>query len=758
MKRLSFLLLVFICGTASTQTKRQIQNIEAFNRLYGYVRYFHPSDEASAIDWDHFAVYGSEKVLNCNSDVELQKALEELFLPLGPTIRIVNSKSKEKFDKKVLYPADTTKYKTISWQHRGLGGEPTNVYQSERTNRRSMPLPAFGTVTMSVDASAFQGSPFKLRGKVRLISGSGSGQLWARVDKKDKSRGFFDNMGDRPVKSSEWNEVEVSGTIDQGADQLFFGAMLVGKGYVEVDDLELSIKQGNAWETIRRCDFESDKIGESPEGMWSTSRGYKIQVSSTDSPAKTRLVSFRDIDGNENTLFKKRPHVGEVVRKELGPTLSAYVPLALFGNSSNTYPASDTTKLNSLNRALALTKKDIDSRPAEHLSARLGGLVIAWNVFQHFYPYFDVVKVDWSSAFRESVTRTFNDKTSHDYLLTLQEFTAKLKDGHIFVSGDYRVDEDDHMPPVGWEWVEEQLVVTKVIDETAGLKIGDVVTLVDGVLSRKHIENSAKYVSAATRGRLQYRVNQTSLSGPKNSKITVQVQSADKAVRYVTMERTLTFGEYWQKSEDTGLDPVTIVKPGIYYVNLDKATMEQIEGVLPELAKASVLICDLRGYPNNNHQLIQHLLSSRDTSSQWMRIPNIIYPDQENVAGWSSSGWKLGTKLPHISAKTFFLLDATAISYAESFMGFIEHYDLATIIGQPSAGTNGNVNKIKMPFGYTISWTGMKVVKHDGSQLHGVGILPDVYVSKTIKGIREGRDEFLEKALELAAEYQQKKN
>jgi len=46
--------------------------------------------------------------------------------------------------------------------------------------------------------------------------------------------------------------------------------------------------------------------------------------------------------------------------------------------------------------------------------------------------------------------------------------------------------------------------------------------------------------------------------------------------------------------------------------------------------------------------------------------------------------------------------------------------------------------------------TGMKVVKHDGSQHHGVGIQPNVFVSKTIGGVREGKDEFLEKALELA--------
>lgn len=41
--------------------------------------------------------------------------------------------------------------------------------------------------------------------------------------------------------------------------------------------------------------------------------------------------------------------------------------------------------------------------------------------------------------------------------------------------------------------------------------------------------------------------------------------------------------------------------------------------------------------------------------------------------------------------------------------------------------------------------------KHDDSHLHGIGFLSDVEVRPTIKGIIEGRDEVLEKAIELAS-------
>jgi C-terminal processing protease CtpA/Prc len=50
-----------------------------------------------------------------------------------------------------------------------------------------------------------------------------------------------------------------------------------------------------------------------------------------------------------------------------------------------------------------------------------------------------------------------------------------------------------------------------------------------------------------------------------------------------------------------------------------------------------------------------------------------------------------------------------------------------------------------------VVFTGMKVLKHDGSQLHHVGIRPTVPVERTIEGVRRGRDEALEAALRVVS-------
>ncbi len=114
-----------------------------------------------------------------------------------------------------------------------------------------------------------------------------------------------------------------------------------------------------------------------------------------------------------------------------------------------------------------------------------------------------------------------------------------------------------------------------------------------------------------------------------------------------------------------------------------------------------------------------------------------------------SGEWQIAPNAPFLGAPKAFITDGRAISYAESCLGIIEHYKLGEIVGQPTAGTNGNVNPFSLIGGYWVSWTGMKVLKHDGSQHHGVGILPTVPVERTIEGIAAGRDELLEEAIEV---------
>lgn len=102
-----------------------------------------------------------------------------------------------------------------------------------------------------------------------------------------------------------------------------------------------------------------------------------------------------------------------------------------------------------------------------------------------------------------------------------------------------------------------------------------------------------------------------------------------------------------------------------------------------------------------------------------------------------------------LSGRLVFVTDSRAISYAETCLQMIAYHALGPIVGETTAGTNGNVNSIDFPGGYTIEWTGMRTLMQDGSTFHGVGVRPTHPVLRTVAGVREGRDELLEAALEL---------
>lgn len=50
--------------------EQQIQNQIAFTKLYGYIRYFHPTTETQGINWENVAVMGSAFVNNASNNSE----------------------------------------------------------------------------------------------------------------------------------------------------------------------------------------------------------------------------------------------------------------------------------------------------------------------------------------------------------------------------------------------------------------------------------------------------------------------------------------------------------------------------------------------------------------------------------------------------------------------------------------------------------------------------------------------------------------
>lgn len=66
-----------------------------------------------------------------------------------------------------------------------------------------------------------------------------------------------------------------------------------------------------------------------------------------------------------------------------------------------------------------------------------------------------------------------------------------------------------------------------------------------------------------------------------------------------------------------------------------------------------------------------------------------------------------------------------------------------------SAGTDGTARQVYLPGNLKTMITGYGVFYPDGKQTQRVGIVPDLEIYPTIKGIKDGMDEVLEKAIKM---------
>jgi len=73
----------------------------------------------------------------------------------------------------------------------------------------------------------------------------------------------------------------------------------------------------------------------------------------------------------------------------------------------------------------------------------------------------------------------------------------------------------------------------------------------------------------------------------------------------------------------------------------------------------------------------------------------------------------------------------------------------ATVVGSTTAGADGNVSQFSLPGGINTMISGIGVYYPDGKETQRIGMIPDIVIKPTIKGIKQDRDELIEKAIEL---------
>jgi hypothetical protein len=429
------------------------------------------------------------------------------------------------------------------------------------------------------------------------------------------------------------------------------------------------------------------------------------------------------------------PAAGASVDVELGSGLKARIPLTL-SDSDARVAASDG--LNSLRAAVAGMQTPTDQ---PDLDVRLADVVVAWNVFRHFYPYWTESGTDWDARLvfqLEEATAANSRNAQRD---TLRRLVADARDGHGGVY-DSRGASPRAMLPIQLRVIDKQVVITASAVPSEA-PVGAVVSDIDGVPASERVEAEARLASGTPQWR-EARALREVTTCAKGATIRL-VTDSGAGPRRGSLSCDAT-----QLPAEKRPEMVAELAPGTWYVDLTRASMAQVTPALANLARANAVVFDLRGYPTDAGAGVLPYLIGTPENDNWMHVPRIIGPFGQ-FAGWQDMGWNVQPSSPAISGKVVFLTDGRAISYAESVMGYVADHKLGTIVGSTTAGTNGNVASFVVPSGFSVSFTGMRVTRHDGkSPYHLVGVKPDVQAAPTIAGLRAGRDDVLDRGVALS--------
>jgi hypothetical protein len=166
-----------------------------------------------------------------------------------------------------------------------------------------------------------------------------------------------------------------------------------------------------------------------------------------------------------------------------------------------------------------------------------------------------------------------------------------------------------------------------------------------------------------------------------------------------------------------------------------------------EVQKTKGIIIDLRCYPSDfivfslGEYLMPNPVDFVKFSQTSFNNPGLFTYGSTLKVGKSNNDYYKG--------KVVIIVNDITQSQAEYTTMALRVAPKATVIGSTTAGADGNVSEIILPGGIRTMISGIGVYYPDGKETQRVGIVPDIEVKPTIKGILEGRDELVEKAIEL---------
>lgn len=664
----------------------------------------------------------------------------------------------------------------------------------------------FGSIAYKIPAN-YEGDSIELTGYMKTLNvEDGFAGLLLRVDAASGMQSLvFNNMEDQNIKgTNEWKEYKIKLPYPKGGKTIYVAGLLVGKGTAWFDDIVVKI-DGEDLQTkkeVERPLLPADKDREFDAGS-------KIAIGTLTDTIVAQLSLLGKVwgflkyyhpevgIGNRNwdyELFRILPEIlASSSQDEFNKEIEAWIrSLGEIKPCKTCTPTSQEAILkpeliwieeSSLNTNLITllyeiynnrhqgehyyfgtgqvgnvdlkNEKPYDSMPYPDTGFRLLALYRYWNIIQYFFPYKDVIGRNWNDVLTEYISKFIDSKNELEYELTTEALISEVNDTHAQISsGSDKIEswKGQYRSALHLEFVQNELVVTdyykpELVDQN-GPKLGDIITHINHIPVGKIIDSIIVHFSGSNKEAKLYNISRNLL---RSNQETIEIHfSSEKG----TKKTNLTLYNYEKiKVSDwfrgVGKPSYKMLENNIGYVTLQTISNSDVETIRKEFHNTRGIIIDIRNYPATfvPFALGTWFVSKPKPFAKFTKLNpnnpgefNFTEPVVLEPAGELYKG------------KLVVLVNNRSISQSEYTAMAFRAGGNTTIIGNTTAGADGNISRIVLPGNISTIISGIGVYYPDGTETQRVGIVPDIEVWPTIKGIREGRDELLEKAIEVIME------
>jgi len=653
----------------------------------------------------------------------------------------------------------------------------------------------FGSVAQKIPA-IYEGNTIGLKGWLKLEDvKKGAAGLFLRVDGASGVLKFDNMLEEKITGTADWRQYAIELQLPENAETIYFGALNSGTGKVWVDGLELLINGKD----VSKAKFKTQKLNAADKDtefdagskiptikltpqktedlkilglVWGYLKYYhpavakgaynwdaelfrimpKVLAAATPQQRDAALYEWASSKGKftpgtskPNKDAKLQPDLAWIEKSGLSNELQNFlVSLKDAKRPDEGYYIGFYSGVGNPEFKHEKAYADMDFNDAGY---RMLALYRYWNIIQYFFPNRHLIDGDWKDVLAEFVPRFANAKNETEYKVALLEIIGRISDTHANIYGydnalgTFR---GSNFAAAEVTFIEGQAMVTHFYDEErgrkTGLKKGDIITTVNGKPVADFVKEQLKYYPASNyptklrdiaRGAL--RTNDSVLNVTYNRS---GQQLSKNLIAYPA--HTIDIYSGYQRKDTC----FKFISPRVAYIYPGSIKNEYVPQILKDIKDTDGLIIDLRCYPKEfivftlgNHLGEKNKDFVKFTHGSAKNPGQFIFEDHAAVGGKKS-----------YKGKVVVLVNETSQSQAE-YTAMAFRATGATIIGSTTAGADGNVSEIILPGKVRSMISGIGVYYPDGGETQRVGIVPDIEVKPTVKGMHAGRDEVLEKAI-----------